>query len=113
MRRMMKLLMVLLSYAPIATVAVAAQAKANELEGEIQSFKLRQKIQGARFRLIPTYHMGTSMEAARKRYAEITGLKGKDLDLSIKNDLNKLSDEGLIQFDEKKIQAMGPSEYES
>lgn len=111
MKRMKKFLMVLLSYAPIATVAVAAQARANELEGEIQSFKLRQEIQGARFRVLPTYHMGSSMEDARKRYAEITGLKGDDLEIGLANDLYNLSKHGLIQFDEKKIQAMGPSEY--
>ena len=113
MKHLQKLLMVLLSYVPIATVAVAAQAKANELTGEIQSVKIKNELDGARFRLLPTYQMGISLEDSRKRYIELTGLKGEQLDYYMARDLYNLASKGLIQFDEKKIVAMGPSEHAS
>jgi hypothetical protein len=111
MKRFTKFLMVALSYAPMATVAVAAQGKANELEGEIQSFKLKQKLDGARFRLLPTYHVSTSFESAEKRYSELTGLEGEDLTRAMEEDIENLLEAGLIQVDEKNIRASGPSEH--
>ena len=113
MKRAVRLLMVFLSYSPIATVAVAAQAKASELDGEAQVAKFLSEIKGARYRLLPTYQMNSSMEEARARYAKITGLTGDEADQRMMQDLVNLSNAGLIQFNEKGIAGSGPSEHAS
>ena len=113
MKHALRYVMILLSYIPSASVVAAVSSKSSELEGEIQSTKLKQAIQGARFRILPPYSLGSSLEDARKRYAEITGLAGEELELNLADDLWKLSEHGLIEFDEKKIKALGPSEHAS
>jgi len=111
MRRFTKLLMIILSYSPIATVAVAAQARANEIEGESQSLNIREMVRAARARLIPAGYVSTTMEDARNLFSSKTGLDGADLDVKMREDLDLLMKSGLIQFDEKTIMASGPSEH--
>jgi hypothetical protein len=111
MRQITKILLLLLSYAPIATVAVAAQAKASEIEGEEQNAVLLKAARAARFRLMPDGHMAISYENAQKRYAELTGLKGNDLSKSMAVDLQTLIDRGAIQLDEKGMVSAGPSQF--
>lgn len=111
MKRITKILMLLLSYAPIATVAVAAQAKASEIEGEEQNTVLLKAARAARFRLMPDGHTSISYENALKRYTELTGLKGNDLSKSMAVDLQTLIDRGAIQLDEKGMVSAGPSQF--
>ena len=69
MRKATRILMVILSYMPIATVAVAAQAKASEMDGEAQTFKMRTMLQAARFRwchlVRPARHLTMQSRAMR------------------------------------------------
>lgn len=103
--------MLLLSYAPIATVAVAAQAKASEIDGEEQNTVLLKAARAARFRLMPDGHTAISYENVQKRYAKLTGLKGTDLSRSIAIDLQILLDREAIQLNEKGIISGGPSQF--
>lgn len=111
MKRITKILMLLLSYAPIATVAVAAQAKASEIDGEEQNTVLLKAARSARFRLMPDGHTAISYENALKRYSELTGLKGNDLSQGMAVDLQMLIDRGAIQLDEKGMVSAGPSQF--
>lgn len=111
MKRITKILMLLLSYAPIATVAVAAQAKASEIDGEEQNTVLLKAARSARFRLMPDGHTAISYENALKRYSELTGLKGNDLSKGMAVDLQILIDRGAIQLDEKGMVSAGPSQF--
>ena len=111
MKKMTKWMMVLLSYAPIATVAVAAQAKANEIEGELQSYRIANRTQGLRSKILAQFQMSSSMDEAKQRYSEMTGLQVADLEDSMANDLELLRKAGLIQYDEKLIVAGNPSEH--
>lgn len=111
MKRAIKILMVLLSYVPIKSVAAAAFSKSNELEAEIKSFNLRQKLSEARFRVIPTDHYGTTMDDARSRYSKLTGLQGVELENSMAGDLLLLKQSGIIEFDEKMVVSGSPSEH--
>lgn len=113
MKPLLRLAMVILSYAPIATVAIAAHAKANELDGEAQNERVREPITGARFRLLPTLQMASTIDAARIRYARLTGLQGEELENAMARDINALADAGLLQFNEKYLVAAGPSEHAS
>lgn len=113
MKRIFRTMMVILSYAPIATVAIAAHAKANELEGEAQNERVRENIVGARYRLFPTYQMVSTIEASRIRYSELTGLQGTELETAMTKDIKALTKAGLLQFNEKYLRAMGPSEHAS
>ena len=113
MKRGLRFMMVMLSYAPIATVAIAAHAKANELDGEAQNERVRPNITGARYRLLPTLQMVSTIEAARIRYSQLTGLEGQELDEAMAKDINNLADAGLLQFNEKYLKAGGPSEHAS
>lgn len=110
MRKIAKVLMVLLSYSPIATVAVAAQAKANEIEGEDQNVKLIKSLQQARNRILPDGFMVSSIEDSKRRYGQLTGLDGQALTDNMKNDIELLLNNGLIQLNEKEILAHGPSQ---
>lgn len=111
MKRAIKLMMVLLSYAPIKSVAAAAYSKANELEAEINSTNLRQKLSEARFRVIPTNHYGITMDGVKIRYSQITGLQGAELEKSLSDDLNLLKQSGIINFNEKGVVSGSPSEH--
>ena len=111
MRQITKILLLLLSYAPIATVAVAAQAKASEIDGEEQNTVLLKAARAARFRLMPDGHTSISYEKAQKRYIDLTGLKGNDLSRSMAVDLQILIDRGAIQLDEKGMVSAGPSQF--
>lgn len=113
MKQILRFVMVMLSYAPIATVAIAAHAKANELDGEAQNERVRENITGARFRLLPTRQMTSTIDAARIRYARLTGLQGDDLETAMARDINALANAGLLQFNEKYLVAGGPSEHAS
>ncbi len=111
MKRITKIMMLLLSYAPIATVAVAAQAKASEIDGEEQTTVLLKAARAARYRLMPDGHSAISYENAQKRYTDLTGLKGNDLSKSMAVDLQILIDRGAIQLDEKGMVSAGPSQF--
>jgi len=111
MKRFTKIMMLLLSYAPIATVAVAAQAKASEIDGEEQNTVLLKAARAARYRLLPDGHTAISYENAQKRYIDLTGLKGNDLSKSMAVDLQILIDRGAIQLDEKGMVSAGPSQF--
>lgn len=111
MKRITKMLMILLSYAPIATVAVAAQAKASEIDGEDQNTVLLKAAREARYRLLPDGHAKISFENAQKRYGKITRLKGNELNEEMAFDLQLLIDRGAIQLDEKGIFSIGPSQF--
>lgn len=113
MKQILRFVMVMLSYAPIATVAIAAHAKANELDGEAQNERVRENITGARFRLLPTLQMVSTIDAARIRYARLTGLQGEELEIAMERDINALANAGLLQFNEKYLKAGGPSEHAS
>lgn len=111
MRRIIKILLLLLSYAPIATVSVAAQAKVNEMDGEDQNTLLLKVAMQARSRLLPDGHTSVSYENARERHAKLTGLKGADLEQSLAVDLQTLIDRGAIRLEERGIVSAGPSQY--
>ena len=111
MKGITKIMMLLLSYAPIATVAVAAQAKASEIEGEEQNTVLLKAARAARFRLMPDGHTAISYENALKRYTELSGLKGNDLSRGMAVDIQILIDRGAIQLDEKGMVSAGPSQF--
>ena len=111
MKRVFKSLMMILSYSPIATVAVAAQAKASEIEGEMQSNLNLEAAKAVRPFLLPADVTSTSVQEALDRYSRKTGLQGDDLVKAARDDLNLMSKAGLIQYDEKMIMAMGPSEH--
>lgn len=111
MKRITKILMLLLSYAPIATVAVAAQAKASEMDGEDQNTILLNIARAARYRLLPDGHSSISYDNLHKRYREITGLTGVDLEQGLSVDIQTLIDRGSIRLDEKGIVSHGPSQF--
>jgi len=111
MKKIIRLLMVLLSYAPIATVAVAAQAKASEIDGEEQNLVLLKAFRKTRYRLMPDGLAAISIERAKKRYAKVTGLHGVDLEQSINQDIQFMLENGLIQINEKDIIPNGPSQF--
>lgn len=113
MKRILRIMMTVLSYSPIATVAIAAHAKANELDGEVQNEQITEKIVGARYRLLQPYQMISSIDAARTRYAQVTGLEGIELDKAMTKDIKALMKAGLLQLNEKYLRAMGPSEHSS
>lgn len=110
MKRIAKIMLVLLSYAPIASVAVAAQAKANEMDGEAQTIKMRTAIQAARFRLMPSGKTSISAQQAAERYAAVTGLQGEELQQGMIDDLRLLQFSGYLQSDETNFVSQGPSE---
>ena len=109
MRKLIRFLLIVLSYAPIATVAVAAQSKVSEIEGEDQNLLLRQSVREARYRSLPEGHTLTTFEAALKHHAEVTGLQGHELQQSLLNDIELMMESGYIQVDEKMIVASSPS----
>lgn len=111
MKRMIKLLMILLSYAPIATVAVAAQAKASEIEGEAQNVLLLKLARDTRYRLLPDGHTTIHFEDAKKRYSQVTGLQGMELEKGLTKDLQFMLDQGLVQLNEKGMISSGPSQF--
>ncbi len=111
MKRITKLLMIILSYAPIATVAVAAQARASEIEGEDQTMILIKASREARYRLLPDGVSRSSLEDVKQRYKELTGLAGTDLAIKMKEDLDLLLINGLVQLDEKELRSSGPSQF--
>ena len=106
-------MMVLLSYVPIKSVAAAAYSKSNELEAEMNSFNLRQKLSEARFRIISTNHYGTTIGDAKSRYAQLTGLQGVELENSMASDLLLLKHSGVIDFNELSVISGSPSEHAS
>jgi hypothetical protein len=110
MKRIAKVMMILLSYAPIGSVAVAAQAKANEIDGEAQTIKIQTAIQAARFRLMPSGETSVSPQQAADRYAAVTGLQGEELQRSMLDDLRLLQFSGYLQVDEANFVSQGPSE---
>jgi len=114
MKKTIKILLALLSYFPINSVAVAAQSKLNEVDLEIRNQVLRQELQelqAARNRLIPTGSSFNTIKDAKERASKITGLVDGQLDEQVQIDLQLLKNSGLIQFDEKHILSAGPSEY--
>lgn len=111
MKKITRLLMALLSYAPIATVAVAAQSKASEIDGEDQNLVLLKAFRESRYRLLPDGQVALSIETAKKRYAKITGLDGVDLEQSMNQDIQFMVENGLIQLNEKGIVSNGPSQF--
>ena len=111
MKKLTKLLMLLLSHAPIATVAIAAQAKANEIKGQDQSEILKAMVRAARHRVLPDGHTTIGIDASARRYYEMTGLEGPDLEQNMIQDINLLMEHGLIQLDEKRIVSSGPSQF--
>lgn len=110
MNRIARVILVLLSFSPIASVAAAAQAKASEMDGEAQSVRMRTAIQSARFRLIPTGETAISQSDAIERYSNLTGLQGEELEKRMREDINLLRYSGLLQADEKMLHSEGPSE---
>lgn len=109
MRKLTNILLVILSYSPIATIAVAAQAKASEMDGQDQSVVLANSITAARQRVLPIGSSFSTMESARQRYKTLTGLDGQQLDDNLKADLNMLREKGILNFDEKNLVGHGPS----
>lgn len=111
MRQITRILLLLLSYAPIATVAVAAQAKASEMDGEDQNTLLVKVTRETRHRLLPDGHTSISYENLNRRYTAITGLTGAELERSIASDVQTLIDRGSIRLNEKGIVSEGPSQF--
>lgn len=111
MKKILKILLIILSYAPIATVAAAAQAKANEMRGEEQNDILLKSLRAARYRLIPTGSIANTIENAKARYAKITGLNGEHLEKKMAEDIELLKQSGLIQNNETLIVSGTPSEH--
>lgn len=109
MKKLIKLLLIVLSYTPIATVAVASQSKSSEIEGEDQNLILRKIVSEARSRVLPEGHALTTFEAALKRHAKVTGLQGQELKNSLLSDIELMIESGYIQVDEKMIVASSPS----
>jgi hypothetical protein len=112
MKTITKYLMILLSYSPIVTIAVAAQAKASEIEGEGQNEVLMKELRSARTRILPDGHTGASIEQVITRYGAITGLEGENLKTSLSRDLQILIDQGIIHANEKEVLSSGPSQYQ-
>jgi hypothetical protein len=110
-KRITKLLMIILSYAPIATVSVAAQARASEIEGQDQTTILLKASREARFRLLPDGASRSSLEDVKQRYQDLTGLTGAESAIRMKQDIDLLLSNGLVQFDEKELRSSGPSQF--
>lgn len=111
MKSVFRVLLAILSYAPIATVAIAAQAKASEVDGESQNQILIKNLQAARYRVVPMGPGDITHEDSKKRYADLTGLTGDELEANRNEDINLLVNHGLIQINEKGLVTMGPSMY--
>lgn len=109
MKKILKLFMILLSYAPISTVSVAAQSKVSELEGVSQNRILIEMARQIRYRLLPNGHQVIDVEAARQRYSELTGLDGDALEDQMNRDIQFMIENGYIQFNEKWILSESPS----
>ena len=109
MKKIFQLLMVVLGYAPIASISVAAHTKASEMKGEDQSAALRKELQLARNRLMPQGHFNFSLDQAVERSALITGLQGVDLEEAVRRDIQLLIDQGLLEVKENTLVAGTPS----
>lgn len=103
MKKIFQLLMVILGYAPIASISVAAHAKASELKGEDQPAVLRKQLQAARNRLMPLGYSHFSVDQAMDRSAAITGLLGAELEESIRRDIQLLMDQGILEVKENML----------
>jgi hypothetical protein len=113
MKSIFKYLMILLSYSPIVTVAVAAQAKASEIEGEGQNEILAKQVSLARSRVLEVGQTTATYAQVTDRYSARTGLTGDFLAVSLKRDLEFLIYQGVIVTNEKEILSHGPSQYQS
>lgn len=111
MRKLAKLLMIFLSYAPIASVAVAAQAKASEMDGEDQLLVLRKQAIAARNRLMPEGHSSISFQDLIKRYKNMTGLEGLELQQSMQKDIQILIERGALEVNEDSVISGSPSHF--
>lgn len=109
MRKILKLFMILLSYAPISTVSVAAQSKVSEIEGVSQNRILMEMARQIRYHLLPDGHQVIDIEAARQRYSELTGLDGDALEDQMNRDIQFMIENGYIQLNEKWILSESPS----
>lgn len=109
MKKLIKLLLIVLSYTPIATVAVASQSKSSEIEGEDQNLILRKIVNKTRSRVLPKGHTLTTFEATLKRHAKVTKLQKQKLKNNLLSDIELMIESGYIQVDEKMIVASSPS----
>ncbi len=111
MKNMTRLFLIILTYAPIKTVAVAAQSKISEMAGEGQHAVLMKAVKNARYRILPDGHTFISLEDSKKRYAELTGLHGLELQQQMKRDVQLLVNHNLLQVNEKFAMSQGPSRW--
>lgn len=109
MKKILKIMLLILSYMPISSVAVAAYGKASEIEGENQKWILRETARQIRYLLLPTGQRQIDLESARQRYSELTGLNGEVLDESFAKAIQFMMENGYIQMDEKTIITAGAS----
>lgn len=111
MKKIFNLLIMALSYAPIASISVAAHAKLGEMNGEDQSLILRKKLQTARSRLMPLGSRFSSIDQVIERSASITGLQGNDLEASVRADIELLIDHGILEIKENMLISGVPSAW--
>ncbi|RYZ88999.1 MAG: hypothetical protein EOP06_10000 [Proteobacteria bacterium] len=109
--RILRMLLLILSYAPFSSVALAAHAKSGELDGEAQNEKLIENTLKLRAKFFAPNQMVATVEDATAWYAERTGLQGFELEVQMQRDIAALQELKLIQFNEKYIVSAGPSEH--
>lgn len=110
MKRMIKIFLILLTYVPISSVAVAAQAKVSEIEGESQTAKLLEYARNVRARLLPDGHFAIDHATLRSRYSKLTGLDGVELEQNLAQDIKFLVEGGYLHVNEKFLVASSPSQ---
>lgn len=111
MKRLIKAVLIILSYVPVTTVAMAAQAKVSEIEGENQNAILRKKLQIARSRVFKAGSTSATFEEIFKVHSEQTRFSGPEFKQSLEEDLQFLQDNGYIQFNETGVISSSPSQY--
>lgn len=110
MKNMVKVFLIFLTYIPISSVAVAAQAKVSEIEGENQTSKLLEYARSVRARLLPEGHFAIDQATLRSRYSKLTGLQGSVLEQNLAQDIQFLVEGGYLHVNEKFLVASSPSQ---
>lgn len=90
-----------LSALPLSNIAIAASAKLNQIENDIQNEKILNTFSQIRRRIMPTSETYTTVDQAIIHFQKITGLQGNDLNSAFQEELKLLIEKKSILINSK------------
>ena len=105
-------LLIVASYAPFASVAMAAESKLTNLEGELQQDKLRAQLQATRNALLPFGVSRMSLSESKKRFLLMNpSMSGLEAENAFVRAVLMLKESGLLFIDERNVLSGPPSDH--